>query len=75
MEYTVTMTTKQLKAWRKTNGYSQSQLARVLCVTPLTVSRWERGDRRIPSFLNLTLECIEKKGGELKPKGKKTEGR
>jgi transcriptional regulator with XRE-family HTH domain len=62
------MTTKELKAWRKKNGYSQSQLARVLEVTSLTISRWERGDRKIPSFLHLTLECLERKGDELKKK-------
>jgi len=74
LEYTVNMTKKQLQAWRKKNGYSQSQLARVLLVTPLTVSRWERGERHIPSFLRLTLECVEKKGGELKLKGTKRKG-
>ena len=28
----------------------------------MTVSRWERGAREIPSFLHLALECVEKKG-------------
>jgi transcriptional regulator with XRE-family HTH domain len=66
------MTTKQLQAWRKKNGYSQGQLAKVLGVASLSISRWERGDRKIPSFLHLTLECLEKKGDELKKKGTKT---
>jgi transcriptional regulator with XRE-family HTH domain len=72
------MTTKQLQAWRKKNGYSQSQLAKVLGVASLSISRWERGDRKIPSFLHLALECMEKKGDELKNKGtkkKKEKGR
>ena len=67
------MTPEELKAWRKKNGYSQGKLAKVLGVIPLTVSRWERGVREIPSFLHLTLECLEKKGGELKAKGTKNE--
>jgi len=67
------MTPEELKAWRKKNGYSQGKLAKVLGVISLTVSRWERGVREIPSFLHLTLECLEKKGGELKAKGKKKE--
>jgi transcriptional regulator with XRE-family HTH domain len=72
------MTTKQLQAWRKKNGYSQSQLAKVLGVASLSISRWERGDRKIPSFLHIALECMEKKGDELKNKGtkkKKEKGR
>ena len=58
-----------LKKWRKRNGYSQPQLAKVLGVIPLTVSRWERGVREIPSFLHLALECLEMKGGEKASKG------
>jgi hypothetical protein len=37
----------------------------------LTVSRWERGVREIPSFLHLALRCLELEGGEIKAKGKK----
>jgi len=43
-------------------------LARALGVIPLSVSRWERGDRLIPSFLHLALTCLELKGDELKPR-------
>jgi len=73
MVYTHIMTTKELKAWRAKNGYSQAQLGKVLRVTSLTVSRWERGERHIPSFLHLALECIEKKGDEIRGKGKQKE--
>jgi transcriptional regulator with XRE-family HTH domain len=69
------MTIKELKAWRKKHGYSQSQLAKVLLVTPLTISRWERGDRHIPSFLHLALECVERKGGGEREGNKKETGR
>jgi transcriptional regulator with XRE-family HTH domain len=68
------MTPNELKKWRKKTGYSQSQIARVLGVATMTISRWERGTREIPSFLHLTLECIEKKDGEKRmAEGKKTE--
>lgn len=71
MAYIYTMTPKELKAWRKKNNYSQGQLAKVLGVITLTVSRWERGVRAIPSFLHLALRCLELEGGETKAKGKK----
>ena len=64
MDYTESMTTKELKAWRKKKGYSQSHLAKVLDVTTQTISRWERGTRTIPHFLHLALRCIEIEGGE-----------
>jgi len=39
-------------------------LAEALGVIPLTVSRWERGVREIPSFLGLALEALECRGGD-----------
>ncbi|MFC1549577.1 helix-turn-helix domain-containing protein [Nitrospirota bacterium] len=54
------MTPKQLQKWRKDNGCSQSQLANVLKVDKMTISRWERGVREIPSFLHLALKSITK---------------
>ena len=65
------MKQNELKKWRSSNKYSQSQLARVLGVDVMTISRWERGTRKIPSFLHLALECLEMKGGVIKVKGKK----
>jgi len=63
------VTPLELKTWREQNGYSQMQLAEVLGVTNVCVSRWENGAREIPSFLHLALECMEtKKGGERKKK-------
>jgi transcriptional regulator with XRE-family HTH domain len=58
------MTPKDLKKWRRENGYSQSQLAGILGVAVQTVSRWENAARDIPSFLPLALKCIPKRGGE-----------
>lgn len=69
------MNPEELKAWRRRNRYSQSQLARVLGVASLSVSRWERGDRQIPSFLHLALRWLETQGGEPKLQGKRKENR
>jgi DNA-binding transcriptional regulator YiaG len=60
------MDAKQLQEWRRRNGYSQGKLSKVLGVDVMTVSRWERQVTAIPPFLHLTLECLEKKGDELK---------
>ena len=69
------MTPKQLQTWRRKNGYSQGKLAKILGVIPLTISRWERADREIPSFLHLALRCIELEGGEKVQRAIKTKGR
>jgi len=52
------MTPADLRAWRKTAGLSQSELASALGVAVMTVSRWERGQREIPSFLHLALKAL-----------------
>jgi len=65
------MEPKELKQWREKNRYSQSQLAEVLGVIPISVSRWERGEREIPSFLHLALNYLELKGEEIRPKERK----
>ena len=66
------MTPEDLKEWREANGYSQSRLAEALLVHIMTVSRWERGAREIPSFLHLALTSLEMqtKGEIKKRKGK-----
>lgn len=66
------MKPSELVKWRKEKGYSQIRLARELGVSTITVYRWEKAMREIPSFLHLALECMEKKGGETTTKGKKT---
>jgi transcriptional regulator with XRE-family HTH domain len=47
-----------LRDWRKANFLSQSELAGLLGVWPLTISKWERGDRAIPPYLELALETL-----------------
>ena len=65
------MKRKELKKWRSSNNYSQSQLARVLGVDVMTISRWERGERKVPSFLALALRALELEGGDVNKKGKR----
>jgi transcriptional regulator with XRE-family HTH domain len=72
------MKPKELRTWREINGYKQQELADILGVTNVCISRWENGAREIPSFLHLALRCLElEKGGELRreSKGKKRERR
>jgi transcriptional regulator with XRE-family HTH domain len=56
----------ELRTWRKRWGLKQRELAQALGVKNLAISRWERGERGIPSLLPLALEALEnlmKKGG------------
>lgn len=60
------MKPEELKKWRTESGYLQGELAAILGVALMTVSRWETGTRAIPSFLHLALKAIPKKGGGKK---------
>jgi transcriptional regulator with XRE-family HTH domain len=55
------MAPEELKAWRENNGFSQSQLAKMLGLTHQSISRWECGRRHIPAFLHLALKSVEQK--------------
>jgi len=55
------MTSEELKVFRERVGLSQEQLAKELKVASNTVSRWELGTRKMPEFLDLALETIERK--------------
>jgi len=61
----------ELTKWRKKNGYTQISLGKALGVSTITVYRWEKGMRAIPSFLHLALKYLELKGGELKTQERK----
>jgi transcriptional regulator with XRE-family HTH domain len=65
------MKPSELIKWRKRNGYSQIKLGKALGVSTITIYRWEKAMREIPSFLHLALRCLELEGGELMAKGKK----
>ena len=63
------MSGKELTAWIEASGYSRKELADLLGVSHVTLSRWEHGARRIPSLLRLALIGLEtkmKKGKETK---------
>ncbi len=65
----ILMTPKYLKKWRMEHGYTQTTLAQALESHPMTISKWERGEREIPKFLYLALRYLELKGGGLTEKG------
>ncbi len=54
------MEADELKKRREQLGMTQEQLAVALSVHVMTVSRWERGERSIPSHLPLALETVER---------------
>ncbi len=49
-----------LKAFRERCNFTQESLAKELRVAANTVARWERNERRIPEFLELALQTIER---------------
>lgn len=55
------MTGKELKEKRNELELTQEQLASELGVTANTVARWERGEMKIPPFLHLALETVQRK--------------
>lgn len=57
-----------LKAYRASNGITQDALAKELGVHPLSVSRWETGERRLDrGLLNLVSEKTGIPKRELRP--------
>ena len=56
----------ELTAWRKSHGFTQTALGKILGVKKTTVYRWEKNMRIIPPFLYLALECIEMKGAKFR---------
>jgi len=53
-----------LKKWRNKHGYSQASLAKTLGIHKMTISKWERGERKIPALLQWALKGLEKSAGK-----------
>lgn len=54
------MNGKELKEKRNELSLTQEQLANELKVTGNTVARWERDEMKIPPFLHLAMQMIER---------------
>lgn len=52
------MNPEELKEWRKIHNLDQQDLADLLGVYFMTISRWERGIQKIPPFLHLALKQL-----------------
>ena len=70
----ITMEPSELLKWRKEQKYTQQELADLLGVARMTVVRWEKAMRKIPPFLHLALQSLEKKGGEKAKRAKAERG-
>ena len=53
------MTPEELVAWRKERKITQGELAQLLGVGMITISRWERGVQTMSPLLPLALEALE----------------
>lgn len=54
-----------VKAWREAHGMTQEELAQLLGVRAISVSRWERSAQRPPGhLLELALEALDRRLAE-----------
>lgn len=60
------MTPEELRKWREKHKLSQPELAELLSVDPMTISRWERGKRTMPPFLHIALKWLSSKRNRKK---------
>jgi transcriptional regulator with XRE-family HTH domain len=72
----IIMNKEELRQWREGHGLTLMALGDLLGVSYVTIARWESGSRKIPSFLYLALDSLEKRkeGWELKKTKQKTRG-
>jgi DNA-binding transcriptional regulator YiaG len=56
-----TLDKEELKRRREGLGITQGELAREFGVDVMTISRWERGTRSIPPYLELALQTVERR--------------
>jgi len=54
------MTPHELRAWRKAHDLSQLELADLLEVHAMTLSKWERGVHSIPRLVPRILATIDR---------------
>jgi transcriptional regulator with XRE-family HTH domain len=60
-----TMEEAALKQWRERHGLTQYELADLLKVRAITISRWERGAAKPPGdLLALALETLDRRLSE-----------
>lgn len=52
------MTGTELISMRLKHGYTRAEMARELDVNPTTILRWEKGQRRIPSWVPKIMELL-----------------
>ena len=68
--YNMVMKREELLNWRTEHKLRQEDLAQLLGITRVAVTRWENGTRKIPQFLHWALDSIsihlKTKGGENK---------
>jgi transcriptional regulator with XRE-family HTH domain len=53
------MTPAELQSWRHRTGLSQPGLAALLGLHPLTISKYERGERAIHPLMPLALYALD----------------
>jgi transcriptional regulator with XRE-family HTH domain len=58
------MTRDELQAWRKAHGLSQVQLAKLLDVHAMLLSKWERGVHAVPRWVPRMLEILDQGGAK-----------
>ena len=54
------MTRLEFRAWRKAHGLTQVQLADLLQVHVLSLSKWERGVHAVPRWVPRILATIDR---------------
>lgn len=55
LEFVSIVTPDELKTWREKHNLLQAELAEMLGVFWLTISKWENGVQKIPPYLHLAL--------------------
>jgi transcriptional regulator with XRE-family HTH domain len=53
------MTPEEFKAERQRLGLTQAQLAKLIGLYPLTISKYERGDRAIPNPTAMLMRLLK----------------